>query len=87
MSNAHVICTIIASPSYLDHWKHPPSILCDDHLVGEAPELVPKPRVLQLHPGLSLRGHVRGQGRGHVGQEVAGDSHGAAHWGDAELCD
>ena len=61
--------------SYLDHRKHSPSILCDNHLVGEGPELVPQPRVLELHARLGLRGHLRAQGRGHVGQKVAGHRH------------
>ena len=63
----------------LDHRKHSPSILCDNHLVGEGPKLVPQPRILELHARLGLRGHLRAQGRGHVCQEVAGDSHAEAH--------
>ena len=48
---------------YLDHWKHPPSVLGDDHLVGEALELAPQAAVLQLDPGL-LEAGVLGCGVG-----------------------
>ena len=73
--------------TYLDHGKHPSSVLCDNHLVGESPKLVPQPRVLKLHSRLGLRGHIRAQGRGHVGQEVAGDRHYEVTGDDGEAPD
>ena len=42
-------CCGVKTNYYLDHRKHPPTILSDDHLVGETLELVPQLGVLQLH--------------------------------------
>ena len=56
---------------YLDHWKHPPPVLGDDHLVGEALELAPQAAVLQLHPGLVEAGVLGcGVGGGQAEAEV-----------------
>ena len=44
---------------YLDHWKHSPSILGDDHLIGEALELGPETRVLEGDLRSSLCCEVR----------------------------
>ena len=41
--------------SYLDNRKHPSSILCHDHFIGEALEFIPEARILQLHSRLIVR--------------------------------
>ena len=67
---------------YLDHWKHPPPVLGDDHLVGEALELAPQAAVLQLDPGLLEAGVLGcGVGGGQAEAEVV-RGHAAAAAGD-----
>ena len=70
---------------YLDHWEHPPPVLGDDHLVGEALELAPQAAVLQLHPGLLEAGVLGcGVGGGQAEAEVVrGHAAAAAAAGDA----
>ena len=41
-------CCGVKTNYYLDHRKHPPTVLSDDHLVGETLELVPQLGVLQV---------------------------------------